>query len=236
MNFSNKDRVAHLYHFDENGEFIHDGSMTIRAHMGLPAHSTEIALPKYNKALERCYFVDDAWVVTSLFIGRFYWDEKAQKHCIHSYPQELPESYSLIEPPKANKEFVVQLVGGKWQQIEDHRGQLIFDCSDCTLCEEVKKIGEIKKGFTLSKPSTRFDEWIDNQWVTNQSNKYIDDFNQVDDTRRDLYNRVCDPFFAEARIKRMQGKEQEAMEVEAQALAARKKIQRENPWPSMPKT
>ncbi|MCE7576186.1 hypothetical protein VFES401_05985 [Aliivibrio fischeri] len=236
MNFSNKDRVAHLYHFDENGEFIHDGSMTIRAHMGLPAHSTEIALPKYNKALERCYFVDGAWVITSLFIGRFYWDEKAQKHCIHSYPQELPESYSLIEPPKANKGFVVQLVDGKWQQIEDHRGQLIFDCSDCTLCEEVKKVGEIKKGFTLSEPSTRFDEWIDNQWVTNQSNKYIDDFNQVDDTRRDLYNRVCDPFFAEARIKRMQGKEQEAMEVEAQALAARKKIQRENPWPSMPKT
>ncbi|WP_081301954.1 hypothetical protein [Aliivibrio fischeri] len=231
MNFSNKDRVAHLYHFDESGEFTHDGSMTIRAHMGLPAQSTEIALPKYNKELERCYFIDSAWVVTSLFIGRFYWDEKAQLHCIHSYPQELPESYSLIEPPEANKGFVVQLVDGEWQQIEDHRGQITFDCSDCTLYEEVEKVGKIKEGFTLSEPSTLFDEWIDNQWVTNQSNKHIGDFNQVDETRRDLYSRVCDPLFAEARVKRMQGKDQEAIEIEEQALAAREQIQLDNPWP-----
>ncbi|OCH33303.1 hypothetical protein A6E13_11195 [Aliivibrio fischeri] len=164
-------------------------------------------------------------------MGRFYWDEKAQLHCIHSYPQELPESYSLIEPPEANKGFVVQLVDGEWQQIEDHRGQITFDCSDCTLYEEVEKVGKIKEGFTLSEPSTLFDEWIDNQWVTNQSNKHIGDFNQVDETRRDLYSRVCDPLFAEARVKRMQGKDQEAIEIEEQALAAREQIQLDNPWP-----
>ncbi|MGF1805853.1 hypothetical protein L4C31_11450 [Aliivibrio sifiae] len=231
MNFSNKDRVVHLFHFDEHHEFTHEGKMTIRAHMGQPSQSTELALPEYKKGSERCYFIEGAWVVTALFIGRSYWDENAQIHCINTYPQELPESYSLIEPPKSDEGFVVQLIDDAWQQIEDHREQLIYDCSDCTLYEEVEVIGVIKEGFTLNKPLTPYDEWIDNQWITNQSNKHIADFNQIDEMRRGLYSRACDPLIAEANIKRLQGDEQAALDMEAQALAARLEIQHQYPWP-----
>lgn len=231
MNFSNKDRVVHLCHFDEHNEFTHEGTMTIRAHMGLPSQSTELALPEYNKESKRCYFIEGAWVVTPLFIGRAYWDKNAQPYCINTYPQELPESYSLIKPPKANEGFVIQLIDDEWQQVEDHRGQLIYNCNNCIQLEVVEKLGSIKEGFTLNEPLTLYDEWINNQWVTNQSNQHIADFNDVDEMRRGLYSRACDPLIAEANIKRLQGDEQAALEMEAQAMAARMVIQNDHPWP-----
>ncbi|PML09503.1 hypothetical protein [Vibrio lentus] len=85
---------------------------------------------------------------------------------------------------------------------------------------------------TLEKPSTQWDEWINVSWVTNKSNQYIAEYNQVDNVRRSQYVQVCDPLFAEANIKRLQGFEGDARAIEAQALAARDKIQTENPWPT----
>ncbi|MEZ9414140.1 hypothetical protein AB4189_08045 [Vibrio sp. 10N.286.49.E1] len=85
--------------------------------------------------------------------------------------------------------------------------------------------------YTLDKPKTQHDEWINNQWVTNQSNKYIADFDQIDNARRSSYRQICDPLISEACMKRLNGAEQEALELEKQALAARDKIQIENPWP-----
>ena len=49
--------------------------------------------------------------------------------------------------------------------------------------------------------------------------------------RRSLYVQYCDPLMFEASIKRLQNKEDEASELETQALAARAKIETENPWP-----
>ncbi|WP_261881506.1 hypothetical protein [Vibrio coralliirubri] len=88
--------------------------------------------------------------------------------------------------------------------------------------------------YTLKKPSTPFDEWIDGAWVTNKSNQHIAEYNQVDNVRRGLYAQICDPLIAEANIKRLQGFEDDAQTIEAQALAARNKIQTENPWPTPP--
>ncbi|MCC4783125.1 hypothetical protein LMH77_09445 [Vibrio lentus] len=88
--------------------------------------------------------------------------------------------------------------------------------------------------YTLKKPSTQWDEWIDDAWVTNKSDKYIAEYDQVDNVRRSQYAQVCDPLFSEANIKRLQGFEGDARAIEAQALAARDKIQTENPWPTPP--
>ncbi len=106
--------------------------------------------------------------------------------------------------------------------------------SDCTKQKEFDDVTLVTADYTLKEPATRFDEWIDDAWVTNISNQYIADFDQVDNLRRHLYFTMVDPLVSEANIKRMQGKEIEAIELERQAIAAREKIQLENPWPVNP--
>ncbi|MFA0113574.1 hypothetical protein AB4407_07780 [Vibrio sp. 10N.261.46.E11] len=120
------------------------------------------------------------------------------------------------------------------EYIEDHRGTTIYDEFDCTKSETVSELGPIKDGFTPDKALTMFDERIDGKWVTNQSNKYVAEYNQTDEIRRQLYSRMCDPLIAEAQIKRLSGNKAEADISEAQALAARAKIQAEHPWPTPP--
>ncbi|MFA0690630.1 hypothetical protein [Vibrio splendidus] len=117
------------------------------------------------------------------------------------------------------------------EYIEDHRDTIIYDHDDCIKSKVITELGEIKDGWTEQKPATRFDEWISGAWVTNESNQHIAEFNQVDEVRRGLYHQICDPLIAEAQMKRLQGFEIEAIEIEAQAVAARGKIQEENPWP-----
>lgn len=92
----------------------------------------------------------------------------------------------------------------------------------------------VKDEYTLEKPSTKFDEWINNTWVTNLSKKYIHDYDQIDNVRRNRYSQICDPLVAEANIKRLQGNEAEAQELEAQALAAWQEIHDDHPWPDNP--
>ncbi|EGR1278526.1 phage tail protein [Vibrio cholerae] len=106
--------------------------------------------------------------------------------------------------------------------------------SDCTKQKEFDDITLVTDDYTLKEPATRFDEWIDDAWVTNISNQYIDEFDQVDNLRRGLYFTMVDPLVSEANIKRLQGKEAEAIELERQAIAAREKIQLDHPWPVNP--
>ncbi|MBU2910039.1 hypothetical protein [Vibrio splendidus] len=118
--------------------------------------------------------------------------------------------------------------------IEDNRDKTVYDQSNCIKSEKVTELGLILDGWTLEEPKTKFDEWIDDAWVTNKSNQHIAEYNQVDNVRRSQYVQMCDPLFAEANIKRLQGFEDDARAIEAQALAARDKIQTENPWPTPP--
>lgn len=92
----------------------------------------------------------------------------------------------------------------------------------------------VSDDYTQEKPSTQFDEWIDEAWITNLSDKYIHEYDQVDTTRRGLYSQRCDPLISEANIKRLQGEETEAKELEAQALAAWQNIHDEHTWPERP--
>lgn len=154
---------------------------------------------------------------------------------------QVPRDALTIEPLRKKEGFVVIACEfderGKpflTKYIEDHRGEIIYDQTNCNKSETVTELGEIKEGWTELKPITQFDEWINNDWVTNQSNKYIAEYNQVDNVRRGLYAQICDPLIAEANIKRLQGFEDDAQAIEAQVLAARNKIQTENPWPTPP--
>jgi hypothetical protein len=187
--------------------------------------------PKYDNEKQTVLYENDAWKIYDIELGKSYWDAEINEFIISDYNFTLPEKHTFIEPPEKDEGFAVCLVEGQWQQIEDNRDKTIYNCEDCTQSETVEKLGSIKDGFTYDEPSTPYDEWIDNQWVTNQSNQHIADFNEVDEIRRGLYSRACDPLIAEANIKRLQGDEQAALEMEAQALAARVVIQNDHPWP-----
>lgn len=85
--------------------------------------------------------------------------------------------------------------------------------------------------YTLLKPSTRFDEWIDGVWVTNEKDQYEAKVKQVDVTRRHLYNNV-DALRSEAAMIRMvEQDEAKAADYERQAKDLYLKIRDDNPWP-----
>ena len=159
---------------------------------------------------------------------------------IYHIPRDALQSEPL--PPKQGFAVVAVLdESGKAidsEYIEDQRGTTIYDESDCTKSEVVSGLGPIKEGFTPNEPQTEFDEYINDSWVTNESNKYIAEYNQVDDARRVAYFQMVTPLIDEAKIKRDLIKTPEAIaeadELEQQALAARQKIQTENPWPTPP--
>ena len=196
-----------------------------------PENAIKETPPAYDKEKQTVLYDNEAWTIFDIELGKSYWDSDANEFIISDFNFTLPKKHTFIEPPKADKGFAVRLVNEQWQQIEDHRNKSIYSCRDCTHSERVEKLGPIKKGFTHHEPSTLYDEWINETWVTNQSNQHIAHFNDVDETRRSLYGRTCDPLIAEANMKRLQGLEQEALDMEAQALAARIVIQNEHPWP-----
>ncbi|MBY7871707.1 hypothetical protein KW423_11475 [Vibrio fluvialis] len=152
----------------------------------------------------------------------------------------IPKDALESEPLPLKKGFAVVAVFDELGKavdsvyIEDYRGTTIYNEFDCTKTEVVTELGSIKVGFTLVKPITVFDEWIDNAWVTNQSNKYIAEYDQVDSARRAAYREVTDPLYMEAWRKESKGLVDEAAVFRQQADAAVELIQAENPWPTPP--
>ncbi|TKU81231.1 MULTISPECIES: tail fiber assembly protein [Citrobacter] len=64
-----------------------------------------------------------------------------------------------------------------WQQQEDHRGETVWSTNDGRAAI-IDYIGEIKPDFTTMPPSTLFDKWDSDKWVTDtdaQSNAAIAD-------------------------------------------------------------
>ncbi|KPU82617.1 hypothetical protein JI57_03920 [Psychromonas sp. PRT-SC03] len=189
------------------------------------------APPVFDTENQTVLYQNSAWEIFDIELGKRYWDDEACEFIISDINFTLPENHSFIMPPVAEKGCVVRLKKGIWHQIEDHRDALIYDHQDCQNSKRVEEIGTVESGFTLDMPNTIYDKWKNEGWVTNQSNQYIGNFNDVDSTRRSLYSQGCDPLMFEASMKRLQNKENEASELETQALAARAKIETENPWP-----
>ncbi|PMM60635.1 hypothetical protein [Vibrio lentus] len=90
----------------------------------------------------------------------------------------------------------------------------------------------ISDDYTEDKPLTEFDEWNGTAWITNQSNKHIAEYNQVDSARRTAYREVSDPLYMEALRKESRGLTDEAAEYRAQADAAVELIKLNLPWPA----
>ncbi|MEZ9463195.1 hypothetical protein AB4178_15965 [Vibrio splendidus] len=88
--------------------------------------------------------------------------------------------------------------------------------------------------YTLDKPATQWDEWINESWVINESDRYIAEYDQVDSQRRAAYREVSDPLYMEAWRKESKGLVDEAAAFRQQADAAVELIQAEHPWPTPP--
>ncbi|RSD30710.1 hypothetical protein [Vibrio pectenicida] len=154
---------------------------------------------------------------------------------IYHIPRDALQSEPL--PPKqgfAVVAIVDDLGLASSEYTEDNRGTTIYDESDCTKSEVVSELGPIREGFTPDKPLTAFDERINDAWVTNQSNKYIVEYDQVDSARRAAYREVSDPLYMEAWRKESKGLVDEAAAFRQQADAAVELIQAEHPWPTPP--
>lgn len=142
---------------------------------------------------------------------------------------ELPEFDSETEQARFDEQNQKWTVDTKFVEVTAYHKQTHEpkDFDDASLITD-----EYIKG----EPATQWDEWTNGAWVTNESNQHIAEYNQVDNVRRGLYVQMCDPLIAEANIKRLQGFDVEAQAIEAQALAARGKIQTDHPWPTPPVT
>ncbi|MDA0109021.1 hypothetical protein OH456_12705 [Vibrio sp. La 4.2.2] len=166
-------------------------------------------------------------------------DHNAIKAQCRAGQYHIPRSALKVEPkPKKDGFKVIVVLDNNLpigtEYVEEHVGKMIFDESDCTKFKPVEKLGVIPDGWTSVEPQTPFDEWFDGSWVTNKSNKYIAEYNQIDDKRRTLYSQMCDPLKMEAMDLMDEGKEAEALQLKHQALAAKQKIKAENPWPTPP--
>ncbi|ODS05196.1 hypothetical protein [Vibrio scophthalmi] len=117
---------------------------------------------------------------------------------------------------------------------EDHRGATIWLKSNCKQSKQVVELGAIEDGWTLLEPHTMYDYWVVDAWITDVSVQYIDQYNQVDDTRRYLYSQMSDPLYFESDREKRQGNHDIANELEEQADAAVAKIKHENPFPIAP--
>jgi hypothetical protein len=123
---------------------------------------------------------------------------------------------------------------GGWMKKKRHIKVTAYLKSDATKLKEFDDASLVTDEYTLEKPLTQWDEWIDNTWVTNESNKYIAEYDQVDSARRAAYREVSDPLYMEAWRKESKGLVDEAAAFRQQADAAVELIQSENPWPTPP--
>lgn len=92
----------------------------------------------------------------------------------------------------------------------------------------------VTDNYTLDKPNTQFDEWIDNSWVTNKQRQYEAELLQVESIRRALYTNVDALRNEASMIRTVEKDEAKAADYEQQAIALYLKIRDENPWPEPP--
>ncbi|WP_051154354.1 hypothetical protein [Vibrio fluvialis] len=161
----------------------------------------------------------------------------------HSKIPEYPRNALLVKPLEPKEGFVVRVCkfeNGRptsTEYVVDHREKNIYNKVIPLESKQVKDLGEIEEGWTLTKPAHRYVTWSTelDDWQTDTQAKYESEVQQVANTRESLYVQMVDRLNNEAKmIRRVEGNEAKAAEYEAQADAAYKKIRADNPWPELP--
>lgn len=151
----------------------------------------------------------------------------------------MPRNVLLVEPlpPKEGFAVVANADLSGTEYIADHRDKTIYNKSNPLKSKQVKDLGDIEEGWTLTQPPHQYVTWSEalDDWQVDAQAKYEAEYQQVNDTRESLYVQMVDRLNNEAKmIRRVEGDEAKAAEYEAQADAAYKKIRADNPWPELP--
>jgi len=77
----------------------------------------------------------------------------------------IPDSACIDMPPDVAAGFVVIREAGCWQQLADHRGEIVYSTTDGSPVP-VTVPGDYPAGTTTQKPATAFDRWGGERWVT----------------------------------------------------------------------
>lgn len=102
----------------------------------------------------RCFYFDS---VTGEYTG---WSDEYINVGV-----SMPGNSTSVDPGDEQAGFVAVFNGTVWEQQLDHRGVTVYSTADRS-ASTVDYIGEIKSGFTLAAPSTPYDLWNGDKWVT----------------------------------------------------------------------
>lgn len=102
----------------------------------------------------RCFYYD---ALTGEFTG---WSDEYINVGV-----SMPGNSTDIDPGETDKGKVSLFTGTGWQLEEDHRGVTVYSVEDKS-SSVVDYIGPVKDGFVTVAPTSPFDKWDRQKWVT----------------------------------------------------------------------
>ena len=124
----------------------------------------------------------------------------------------MPRNVLLIEPLPPKEGFAVvataDLKGTEY--VADHRGKTIYNTAKPLESKQVKDLGDIEEGWTLTQPPHQYVTWSEelDDWQIDTQAKYEAEYQQVNNTRESLYVQMVDRLNNEAKmIRRVEGNE-----------------------------
>lgn len=79
----------------------------------------------------------------------------------------IPAFSTPIAPPAFQSNFARCFLNGQWVQIPDYRGKTVYNI-ETKKEKKIEELGDIPQGYTLEKPESEFDEWVDDEWVPDE--------------------------------------------------------------------
>lgn len=77
----------------------------------------------------------------------------------------MPGNSTNIDPGDVVSGQMAVFTGNGWQQKEDHRGDVVYS-TEKALASNVDYIGPIREGYTTIPPTTPYDRWNGQEWIT----------------------------------------------------------------------
>lgn len=76
----------------------------------------------------------------------------------------IPANSCIIEPPETKAGIVPVFNEGKWQEVQDYRGEVVYSIKDGAAIT-VNKLGDYPEDTTKLAPKTQYDKWNGKKWV-----------------------------------------------------------------------
>ncbi|WP_421505298.1 tail fiber assembly protein [Erwinia rhapontici] len=98
----------------------------------------------------------------------------------------IPGLSTLVAPPELEQGKGVLLVGDAWELVTDNRGKKAFSCASGAE-SVIDYLGDIREGFTLSPPSTPYDSWDGDKWITDAAKQRTTEIAAAEAEKSRLY-------------------------------------------------